>query len=326
VTSIAEPARERGPTPWLRAASVLVALGLLALQTPPPWGALWLVVPVVVAASLLACWRFGTWGLAVPVALFAAAMIREGPLSLWAWWIPACALTGAWMGLREEGEGSTGGQRAWMLIPVLALAAGLPWLVRYPELIEGVDRELRTSDAELVRFLRQFGDEGGRLSSFERTIADQASVRRRLLPHVVPSLLFAWMVVLVGAGRALASRTAASLRWPSLARARLQDWRLPDGAIWVFLAGLALLAAQWPPWAPTAWTLVLNTLLGFCVQGIAVVESLLLARGVPPSIIVLTLLFVFAVAMPVFMLTTAAVGLGDVWLDFRRLEPAADQE
>jgi hypothetical protein len=301
-------------------------LGALALQTPLPWGALWLVVPAVVAASLLGCWRFGAWGLAVPVALFSLAMAREGPLSLWAWWVPACSLTGAWMGLREEGEGSTGGERAWMLVPVLVLAAGLPWLMRYPQFIESVDRELRASDAELVRLLRQIGDQGGRLSAFERTIADNASLRRQVLPHVVPSLLFAWMALLTAAGRALASRGAASLRWPALGRARLRDWRLPDGAIWVFLAGLALLVAQWQPWAPTAWTLVLNTLLGFCVQGIAVVESLLLARGVPPSIIVLTMAFVFAVAMPVFMLTAAAVGLGDVWLDFRRLEPAEDQE
>jgi len=303
-----------------------MALGLFALQTPPPWGALWLVVPLVVAASLLACWRFGAWGLAVPVALFGATMVREDSLGLWAWWIPACGLTGAWMGLREEGEGTTGGQRAWMLIPVLVLAAGLPWLLRYPQLIEGVDRELRASDAELVRLLGRLGDQGGRLAAFERTVADNATVRRGLLPHVVPTLMFAWMVVLVGAGRALASRAATTLRWPALSRARFRDWRLPDGAVWVFLAGLALLVAQWPPWAPTAWTLLLNTLLGFCVQGIAVVESLLLARGVPPSLIMLTMLFVFAVAMPVFMLTTAAVGLGDVWLDFRRLEPGAGQE
>ena len=305
---------------------LLVVRGFLALQTPPPWGTLWLVVPVSVAVSLLACWRFGTFGLLAPVALFAVAWAREGSLGVWAPWIPACALTGAWMGLREEGEGTTGGQRAWMLIPVLLLAAGLPWLMRYPQLVGAVDQELRASDAELVRILRRIGEQGGRLSALERAVADNATLRTNLLPHVVPTALFAWMVVLVGAGRALASRTATSLKWPALSRARFRDWRLPDGAIWVFLLGLGLLVAQWPPWAPTAWTLLLNTLLGFCVQGIAVVESLLLARGVPPSLIVLTMLFVFAVAMPIFMLTTAAVGLGDVWLDFRRLEPAADPE
>ena len=313
-------------TAWLRSALIILALGLFALQTPPPWGALWLVVPLAVAISLLSCWRFGAWGLTVPVALFSVTTLREESLGLWAWWIPACALSGAWMGLREEGEGTTGGQRAWMLIPVLVLAAGLPWLLHYPQLVEEVDRELKASDAELVRLLGRLGDQGGRLAALERAVADNAALRSRLLPHVVPTALFTWMVLLVGAGRTLAARAATTLRWPSLSRARFRDWRLPDGAIWVFLAGLALLVGQWPPWTPTAWTLLLNTMLGFCVQGIAVVESLLLARGVPPSLIVLTMLFVFAVAMPIFMLTTAAVGLGDVWLDFRRLEPAADPE
>jgi len=44
---------------------------------------------------------------------------------------------------------------------------------------------------------------------------------------------------------------------------------------------------------------------------------------VPASIIALTLLFVFAVALPVFVLAAAAMGLSDAWLDFRRLEPAS---
>ena len=95
---------------------------------------------------------------------------------------------------------------------------------------------------------------------------------------------------------------------------------IPDGALWTFLAGLGLLVGPWTAWAPTAWTLLLNSGLGFCVQGIAVVESLLLARGVPPSVIALTMVFVFTVAWPVFMLATGAVGLSDVWLDYRRLE------
>ena len=326
MTSTADPSRLAGGVSWLRALLLLAGLALFAVQTPPPWGALWLAVPLVVAVSLLACWRFGVWGLLAPVALFGLTMFREDSLGLWAWWIPACALSGAWMGLREEGEGSTGGQRAWMLIPVLVLAASLPWLLRYPQLVDSVDRELKASDAEVVKLMRRVGDESGRVSSLERAIADNAAVRTRVLPHVVPTVFFAWMVVLVAAGRALAARASATLRWPPLSRARFRDWRLPDGAIWVFLLGMGLLVAQWPPWTPTAWTLLLNTLLGFCVQGIAVVESLLLARGVPPSLIVLTMLFVFAVAMPIFMLTTAAVGLGDVWLDFRRLEPAEDKE
>ncbi len=36
------------------------------------------------------------------------------------------------------------------------------------------------------------------------------------------------------------------------------------------------------------------------------------------------MVFVFAFALPVFVLATVAVGLSDVWLDYRRLEPAED--
>jgi len=60
------------------------------------------------------------------------------------------------------------------------------------------------------------------------------------------------------------------------------------------------------------------------VQGVAVVESLLLARGVPPPVVVLTMLFVFMIFMPYFVLAATALGLSDVWLDYRQLESVAD--
>ena len=90
---------------WLSGVLLLLVLVLLALVVPSPWGALWLVVPVALAVALLSCWRFGVWGLTVPVVMFGATMFRESSLGLWAWWVPACALTGAWMGLRGRERG-----------------------------------------------------------------------------------------------------------------------------------------------------------------------------------------------------------------------------
>jgi hypothetical protein len=124
----------------------------------------------------------------------------------------------------------------------------------------------------------------------------------------------------------IASRLAGWLRWPELSRARWTEWRLPDGAVWLLLIGLGLVVVRWPAWMPSAWTLLINVGLGYCVQGIAVVESLMLTRGVPPSIVSLTLVFVFAMAMPVFLIATVCVGLSDVWLDYRRLEDVPDGE
>src|SRR4029077_6408400 len=130
-----------------------------------------------------------------------------------------------------------------------------------------------------------------------------------------PTVLFICVGQLGYAGYALGKQVAAGLTRTPPSRSHITALRLPDGALWLLLLGLAVLLAQWSAWKPTAWTLLLNAGLGFCVQGIAVVESWFLARGVSPAIIVITMLFVFGFATPLFMLTAAAVGLSDVWLD-----------
>ena len=300
--------------------------GLFALQAPPPWGGLWVLVPAATAASVLAGWRFGPRSVLVPIGLFGATIAIAGPFAVWSWWVPMASLSGVWMGLREEGGGPESGERLWMLLPLLLLAACVPWAVQYPAQVARFDRDLRQSDKTMLDFMGSMNVPATQLRDLRTTFAEQADIRSRVLPHVVPTLLFGWMVWLVGSGRLLAARAAASLKWPPLSRGRRLSLRLPDGALWLLIAGLALLVVRWPAWAPTAWTLLLNGALGFGVQGIAVVESLLLARGVPPSIIVLTMLFVFALATPVFVLTALAVGLSDVWLDYRRLEAVPERD
>jgi predicted membrane protein DUF2232 len=324
VTSIAEPAAPARGGSIFRTLVLVAALGLFAWQTPMPWGGLWLMVPLAVAVSLLTAWRWGGWGVLAPVALFAAAMTLAGPFSIWVWWIPIAALTGAWMGLREEGGGPTSGQRAWTLLPVLLLAALLPWMANYTGLITNLDHWLRRGDPGVITLYQKLGYQGERLKAIERALPESIDFRTRILPTALPTVVFLWMVVLVSAGRGLAGRLARRLRWPDLSAGSLTDWRLPDGAVWLLLLAMALLVAGWSTWAASAWTLLINVGLGYCVQGVAVVESLLLARGVPPSIIALTLVFVFAMATPVFLLATVCVGVSDVWLDYRRLEAVPD--
>jgi hypothetical protein len=335
VTSIADPPRDAGPDvplsatlrkrpSWGRAVLLVGVLALLSLQTPPPWSWLWLAVPAGVALALLVSWRFGASAAALAALLAATLTVLGSGHSLWVWWIPAAILVGAWMGVREEGPGPSPGQRAWMLAPVLAVAAVLPWLGNFDALIEAVQRELAGGDAQLLDLMRQWGASGERLGGMEKVVTENAEMRRMALPNVLPTVLFLWVALLVVAGRALAARVTDALRWPRLSRVRRRDWRLPDAALWTLIVGLALVLAPWPVWAPTGWTLLLVAGLGYCVQGVAVVESLLLARGVPPPIIILTMLFVFMIAMPMFVLATAALGLSDVWLDYRRLEPVTD--
>lgn len=307
---------------WLRSAVLLALLAALAAQTGLPWGWLWLIVPAAVALSLLLSWRFGAWGLTVPMVLGAGVLAFGRGAPPWTWWIPTAALCGVWMGLREESHEGGSGAHAWRLLPLLLLAATLPRTIHYASMIERVEAQLKIGDDQLLQISREVGYTGERLAALQRSVQDNATVRRQILPSVLPSVLFLWCALLVFAGRSLSARAAGALRWPSLSRGRLREWRLPDAALWLLIAGLAIVVGPWAGWMATGWTLTLNAGVGFCLQGIAVLESWMLSRGVPASIIALTLLFVFAVAMPVFVVAAAAVGLSDAWLDFRHLEPA----
>lgn len=326
MTSIAEPNRAERARGWLFGILAVFGLTLGALMTPLPWGALWLLVPVVIAVALLGAWRFGRRMIVLPVALLVGAGALGWPLPLWALFTPFASMTGVWMGLREEGGGPASGSRAWMLLPMLVFAAALPFAPQYPELVSHIDAEFRSAESQAIQMVRQAGLTPDQVKAYEGAIAENARLRPTILPFTVPTALFLWASLLIGAGRMLAARLAAMLKWPPLSNAPIRDWRMPDGALAVLIAGLALVLFAGRTWGPTAWTLLINAALGYCVQGIAVVESLLLARGVPPTVIVVTLLFVFAIAMPPFMVAAAFVGLSDVWLDYRRLEPSQERE
>jgi hypothetical protein len=302
---------------------LLATLALGAVATPMPWTILWLAVPLVVAISLLICWRWGLWGVLVPLVALGAMAVFAGPLASWAWWIPAASLTGSWMGLREEGGGPASGERAWMMLPVLLLAAGLPWTMTYPQVVGDLDRQLQNGDRDLLKMAGEAGYQGERLRTFERVVAESVALRHRYLPHVLPTFLFGWVTFLVIAGRKIAAQIARRLKWPDLSHGRLLDWRLPDGAIWLLIAGLGLVLTGLHGWLPSAWTLLIIPALGYCVQGMAVVQSLLIVRGIPSSIVILTLLFIVLMALPVFLPATVCVGLSDIWLDYRRLEAVA---
>lgn len=337
MTSIAESGRRAGPEltsrglarrspAWGRVLLLAAALGLMTLQTPLPWGWLWLAVPAAVALALLSAWRYGVAAIAA-VGLGAVALLVLGTgQGQWVWWIPAAALAGAWMGVREEGGGPGAGERAWMLAPLLLVAATLPWLARYADLVAAIERELAVGDAQALELLRGVGANRDWLAGMEKAVSENAALRHTRLPFLIPTGLFLWAVLLAGAGRALAGRFADALRWPRLSRAPLRELRLPDAAVWTLIAGLALLLAPWPAWRPSGWTLLLGAGLGYCLQGVAVAGGLFLARGVPVPVMTLTMLFLFFTLMPYFVLGTGLLGLSDVWLDYRRLEAVPDED
>ena len=311
----------------LRAALLVLGLILTSITTPWPWSALWLVVPVVVAGSLLVAWRFGAYAWGLPVLLAVAAVLvavflPAGPRLWHLVWLPAASLAGVWMGVREERGGPTAGERAWMHVPLLAAAFVVPMLPGLAGALTRIEARARVEEQQIVQTLEGPDKPGSWKHMMQESLNLPAVDRVRMLTFLIPNLLFVWMVVLVGAGRALAARTANWLAWPSLSRAPLVQWRLPDGALVPLLAGIAIALFAGAAWKPGAVLLLTQSVLGYSVQGIAVTQSLLLSRGVPPTFVLLLLVFLLAFTLPVFLPSLALLGLSDVWLDFRRLEPS----
>ena len=311
-----------------RAVLLIGALALAALGTPWPWAALWLAVPLAVAGSLLLAWRFGRAALLVPVALgaLAALAVAVPGAGLSAWhvlWVPAAAVTGVWMGLREEGGGPTLGERAWMHAPILVAAFALPVLPGLPDALTRVEARARVDEQRVLDSMP--ADSSAWRQMMQQSVQLPAADRVKMLRYFTPNLVFGWMVLLVLAGRALAARAAAWRGWPPLSRAAFTAWRLPDGALVPLLAGIALALFAGETWRPGAALLLVQSVLGYSVQGLAVAQTVLLERGVPPVFFLLLMLFLFAFTLPVFLPSLALLGLSDVWLDHRRLEPSPDR-
>jgi hypothetical protein len=327
VTSIVETPREPRPILWVRTALLILFLLFGALASPWPWALLWLGIPVAVAASLLLAWRFGRGAIALPlvlaVAVVAGRAVAGESLSLWLTaWVPLASLCGAWMGWREEGGGPTSGERAWMLVPLLLFASSLPLLPGFPGAVTRLDARMRVEQERMLAGMKPEEVPASLREAFRQASVLPAEERHKSLMLMVPNAMFVWMVLLAASGRALAARLAGLLRWPSLSRSPLLAWRLPDAVLAPLIVGIALLVFADKAVLPAALTLLLHVVLGYSVQGVAVVESVLLSRGMPPAFVALTMLFMIAVSLLWVLPAVAVVGLSDVWLDYRRLEPS----
>jgi hypothetical protein len=309
----------------IRAILLLGSLALAALVTPWPWAALWLALPIVVAVSLLLAWRYGPPAMALPVLLTAgSALLVAFPIAgVHTWhllWLPVASWTGAWMGTREEGGGPSLGERAWMHVPILVAAFTLPLLPGMNDALTRIEAQARVEEQQMLATLPGPAKPGTVRQLMEDSAKLPPADRVRMLNFFGPNLVFAWMVVLVAAGRSLAARIAAWRGWPPLSAMPVSGWRLPDAALAPLIAGLAIALFATPQWWPGAALLLAQSALGYSVQGLAVVHSVLLARGVAPAFILLLMVFLFVFTLPVFLPSAALLGLSDVWLDYRRLE------
>ena len=73
---------------------------------------------------------------------------------------------------------------------------------------------------------------------------------------------------------------------------------------------------------PSGLNLAASAGLAFGVQGLAVIKSMLTAQGMAPGLVLMLFVFAWFMLGPVLLVAATGVGLMDLWLDFRRLEPS----
>ena len=127
---------------------------------------------------------------------------------------------------------------------------------------------------------------------------------------VTGSVIIIWINVLIG--RIIIRK--AGIYLPKLDN--LSHWKAPDFAIWIFLAagGMLLLPAE--RFSFTGLNLLIVTCFVYLLQGLAVISFIFQNKNVP---IFFRFLIYFLIAVEQFlMIPIIAVGLFDIWVDFRK--------
>ena len=274
----------------------------------------WLPLPM-----LLVGWRLGTWAaalLALAAALLVFALnpgvaVFQDNLGLWMILLMALILTFCHHRGWPEGSG--------IIMTVAAL--GLLGLVFFlgQAFFEGLSPAAlwEQKSRELTEALARMFQEAGMSFSDLRLMGLPRVDVEKLLIQVLPALalinlsLVAWVNILV------VQRLGTIWGWDDLG-APLSQWASPEWLVFFLVAaGFALLAPLlWVRQAGLNLLLVMGFVY-FC-QGLAVISALLQRYHLPW--VLRGLVYILAFMNPL-LLVVMILGLTDLWLDFRTLQP-----
>ena len=145
---------------------------------------------------------------------------------------------------------------------------------------------------------------------------DVASAMARVLLALAPGMLVA-LDLLLGWWTLIVHRWTLSLRGLSVQGPEsLKGWAMPAVWVWVTILGglLMLLPGDLLPFIGVNLLVVMGAV--HFLQGIGVVATVFQSRRVPP--VLRGVLYALVFLQQVFLLAVVAIGLFDVWFDFRR--------
>jgi len=248
----------------------------------------------IVAVSAIAMLLMGN----VPFLLF--FMLQSGVISLALPWF------------LQRGRG---GSRAIAATVAVNLGAILLVAAAYG-VIHGVNphaqalKTIRTSISQVASLYQQMGVKGEELTGLQQGM-EQAGA---LIGRIYPALLVVTLVVIAGLNLALLGKFRQ--RIPDLPPVGdFRQYKNPEQLVWgLIVAGFSMLVKN-PQVSTAALNLlvVIGTLYG--IQGMAVITHFFSRHAVPRF--VRALFYVFLMVQPYLLVVVAALGIFDIWGDFR---------
>jgi uncharacterized protein YybS (DUF2232 family) len=207
------------------------------------------------------------------------------------------------------------------ILPLLAMLAALvPVLARMDSTpLAAVENYLRSSMAEAQKLYTDLGapEAAHLLAALSERFVFYIV---RLLPGIILSTTLMQSAACYGIARARVLRQRPDMALA--ARPMLPFWHAPDTWVWALIATLGGIAAA--PRGSAVWFGALNLsfifLLVYTAQGVAVVEFFYRKARIP--LLVRSILHALVLALPT-VLAVVALGVVDIWADFRKVRPAA---
>jgi hypothetical protein len=212
--------------------------------------------------------------------------------------------------LRGYGAARTIAWTTGVNVALLAVFAVIFTQVSGQDLQQSLSGEISTSISRALALYEKSGVKGDELSMVKQTM-DMAAA---LLIRIYPSLVTILLGIMAGCNLALIRRPA-SLMGYRLQLGDFKELRLPEPLVWILIvAGFALLAPIRIVTTPALNVLAVTTMLYF-LQGLAVVQTIVARQAFAG--IMRVFLWVMLLLQPYLAAVIAAIGIFDIWGDFR---------
>jgi uncharacterized protein YybS (DUF2232 family) len=201
----------------------------------------------------------------------------------------------------------------------ILLLAALYGVLHGVDLHAQVVKGIQSSISQTASLYEKAGIKGEDLKSLQQGM-EQAGA---LIGRIYPALVVVCLAVITGLNLLMLRKVSARLPAP-LVLGEFRAFKNPEQLVWLLIvAGFAMLAPNQQVTTASLNVLVVTVSLYF-VQGMAIIAHYFARLAVPPFVRIV--FYVVLVLQPYLAIAVAALGIFDIWGDFRTPRPPKQQE